>query len=178
MEIDVLILHGIPWRIFHGGFSHGVLVSSIGWRDKNGWEGDNKMSWTAMPRVLPPSFKHVNNLIFVPKQVWCGWYKNAQHHYSTRCNLLHVFCCPCMQPAWQALKGEGEIWALPLSFRTPATQATVYVMSTSRSGFGMPVMQSWKTSRRITRHHGEDASLCQIHHLLPDFSGFFVYLRV
>ena len=177
MEIDVLILHGIPWRIFHGGFSHGVLVSSIGWRDKNGWEGDNKMSWTAMPRVLPPSFKHVNNLIFVPKQVWCGWYKNAQHHYSTRCNLLHVFCCPCMQPAWQALKGEGEIWALPLSFRTPATQATVYVMSTSRSGFGMPVMQSWKTSRRITRHHG-DASLSQIHHLLPDFSGFFVYLRV
>ena len=37
MEIDVLILHGIPWRIFHGnpwnsmefhgGFSHGWDVS-------------------------------------------------------------------------------------------------------------------------------------------------------
>ena len=170
--------HGEFSMEFHGGFSDWVLVSSIAWRDKNGWEGDNKMSWTAMLHVLPPSFKHVNNLIFVPKQVWCGWYKNAQHHYSTRCNLLHVFCCPCIQPAWQALKGEGEIWALPLSFRTPATQATVYVMSTSHSGFGMPVMQSWKTSRRITRHHGEDASLSQIHHLLPDFSGFFVYLRV
>ena len=26
MEIDVLILHGIPWRIFHGGFSHGILT--------------------------------------------------------------------------------------------------------------------------------------------------------
>ena len=40
MEIDVLILHGIPWRIFHGnpwnsmefhgGFSHGKLVGPTG----------------------------------------------------------------------------------------------------------------------------------------------------
>ena len=39
MEIDVLILHGIPWRIFHGnpwnsmefdgGFSHGELGSQL-----------------------------------------------------------------------------------------------------------------------------------------------------
>ena len=26
MEIDVLILQGIPWRIFHGGFSHGYFA--------------------------------------------------------------------------------------------------------------------------------------------------------
>ena len=159
-----------------------VLASSIAWRDKNGWEGDNKMSWTAMLRVLPPSFKHVNNLILCQNRFDVGGIKTR----NITIQLVLQQCCKTLVarfllPVYVACvagvkrgRGRGNLGRSPFL----SNAYTVYVMSTSHSGFGMPVMQSWKTSRRITRHHGEDASLSQIHHLLPDFSGFFVYLRV